>query len=66
MFLEALWGFYRGGKSASAHEFCLSSGQAWRAASILGGALYSKFFVCEEKRVFWFSCLAMKEERRHN
>eukprot|EP00026_Physarum_polycephalum_P001863 Phypoly_transcript_01866.p1 GENE.Phypoly_transcript_01866~~Phypoly_transcript_01866.p1 ORF type:complete len:1019 (+),score=214.39 Phypoly_transcript_01866:45-3101(+) len=41
MFLEALWGFYRGGKAASAPEFCLSSGQAWRAASIMGGSLYS-------------------------
>jgi hypothetical protein len=56
MFLEALWGFYRGGKPDSATEFCLSSGQAWRAASILGGSLYSTFLLSTKRGVGGIVC----------
>ncbi len=45
-FLEALWGFYRSGRAEFATEFCLRSGQAWRAASISGGSFYSMSFKC--------------------
>lgn len=40
-FLEALWGFFRSGKQPSAAEFCTRNGQAWRAVTLLGGALFS-------------------------